>query len=65
VLFPSEYRTAFTAGQQAAITGILERDPRPHYHDDPERIYGMSFAGHNVRFRVQDDTAIVCGVEKL
>ena len=65
VVFPDEWRHLFTAGQQAAIIGILERDPRPHYHDDPERVYGMTFAGYNVRFRVQGSSAIVCGAEKI
>ena len=62
--FPEELRRGFTPEQQKAIIGILERDPRPHYHDDPERIYGMSFAGHDVRFCVQGGTARVCAVEK-
>jgi len=62
--FPGELRRGFTPEQQKAIIGILERDPRPHYHDDPERIYGMSFAGHDVRFCVQGGTARVCAVEK-
>lgn len=31
---------------------VLSLDPRPSYHDDPEREYGLSFAGMNVRFKV-------------
>lgn len=65
VVWPEQWRQGFTSEQQAAIIGILSRDPRPHYHDDPERIYGMPFAGYDVRFRVQDSTAHVCGVIKL
>lgn len=65
VVFPDEWRHLFTAEQQAAIIGILERDPRPHYHDDPDRVYGMTFAGYNVRFRVQGSSATVCGAEKI
>ena len=65
VVFPDEWRYLFTAEQQAAIIGILERDPRPHYHDDPDRVYGMTFAGYNVRFRVQGSSATVCGAEKI
>lgn len=33
---------------------ILSLDPRPSYHDDPERIYGLSYAECNIRFRVED-----------
>ena len=63
VEFPEIWRKSFTAEQQEAITGILERDPRPHYHDDPERIYGMTFAGRDVHFFVREQTAVVCGIE--
>ena len=63
VEFPEELRQGFSREQQEALVGILERDPRPHYHDDPERLYGMSFAGRNVRFRVQGRTALICSVE--
>ena len=65
VEFPDSLRKGFTVEQQAAILGILERDPRPHYHDDPERVYGMPFAGRDVRFRVYGGKAVVCGVELL
>ena len=64
VEFPEVLRKGFSPEQQGAIIGILERDPRPHYHADPERIYGMTFAGYNVRFRVEGQTAFVCAVER-
>ena len=35
-----------------SLVQTLSLDPRPSYHDDPEREYGMSFAGMNVRFKV-------------
>ena len=35
-----------------ALVEVLSLDPRPSYHDDPERVYGLSFAGYNVRFMV-------------
>ena len=35
-----------------ALVQTLSLDPRPSYHDDPEREYGLSFAGMNVRFKV-------------
>ena len=37
-----------------ALVETLRLDPRPSYHDDPERVYGLSFAGYNVRFTVSD-----------
>lgn len=38
-----------------ALIQVLELDPRPSYQNDPERIYGMSFCGCNVKFRVTGD----------
>ena len=35
-----------------SLVETLSLDPRPSYHDDPEREYGLSFAGMNVRFKV-------------
>lgn len=37
-----------------ALERVLAEDPRPHYHTDDGRVYGMTFAGVNVRFKVQD-----------
>lgn len=37
----------------AALQGILARDPRPRYQDDPDRVYGMQFAGREVKFTVR------------
>ena len=45
------------------VREILAADPRPAYQDDPERVYGMSYAGVNVRFRVTDGAIHVIAVE--
>ena len=50
--------------QQAAI-GVLAQDPRPSYQNDPERIYGLPFAGFDIRFRVQDDTLTVIEIKEI
>ncbi len=42
--------------QRAALLGVLAQDPRPQYQDDPKRVYGMSFGGWDVKFRVQSGT---------
>ncbi|MGN0073197.1 MAG: tRNA (N6-threonylcarbamoyladenosine(37)-N6)-methyltransferase TrmO [Coriobacteriales bacterium] len=41
-----------------ALLETLACDPRPAFHNDPERLYGMTFAGHEVKFRV-DATSVV------
>ena len=36
--------------------------PRPSYQDDPARVYGMRFAGYEVRFTVAEGVLTVCGI---
>lgn len=48
-----------------ALVQTLSLDPRPSYHDDPDRIYGMSFEGLNVRFKVDGKVLEVVSVGKL
>lgn len=50
--------------KRAALLGVLAGDPRPSYQNDPQRVYGMSFAGLNVKFTVREDTLTVTAVEK-
>ena len=49
--------------QREALLGVLACDPRPRYQDDPERVYGLSFAGKNVRFTVEKGVLTVLAVE--
>ena len=51
-----------TEEQTAALTQVLAQDPRPPYQKDPERVYGMSYGGYEVKFRVQDDLLTVLSV---
>ena len=44
---------AFDAEHVEALKEILASDPRPHYHDDPTRIYSFEFAGKEVKFRIK------------
>lgn len=46
-----------------ALVQVLGLDPRPSYHDDPERVYGLSFAGYNIRFKVNGNVLEVTDVE--
>ena len=48
-----------------ALREVLAQDPRPPFHHDPERVYGMPFAGCDVRFRVSDGVVYVVEVKKL
>ena len=55
VVFPDEFRAFFSEDDFTALCKVLELDPRPQYHSDPERVYGMPFAGYDVRFRVSNE----------
>ncbi|HIT94266.1 MAG TPA: tRNA (N6-threonylcarbamoyladenosine(37)-N6)-methyltransferase TrmO [Candidatus Faecivivens stercoripullorum] len=46
-----------------ALQKVLAHDPRPSYQHDPERVYGMAFAGMEVKFRVDGDLLTVAAVE--
>lgn len=56
VVVPDSVAARFSAEKLAALRAVLAHDPRPHYHDDPERVYGFEFAGHELHFRVDGDT---------
>ena len=64
VEFPPELLARVPEDKRGALTGVLAHDPRPSYQQDPERVYGMVFAGMNVRFRVCGGRLTVCSVEK-
>ena len=42
----------FSPEQLLSLKKILAIDPRPHYQDDPDRVYGMPFAEYDIRFKV-------------
>ena len=48
--------------KRAAAIGVLSHDPRPSYQRKPERIYGLTFAGFDIRFRVTEDILTVVEV---
>lgn len=63
--FPPELLEIYPVQKRQAILGVLAQDPRPAYVQDPERIYGVSFAGYDVKFRVNDGVLTVCDVVPL
>ena len=46
-----------------ALKETLSLDPRPSYHKDPSREYGLSFSGFNVRFKVSDGVLTVISID--
>jgi tRNA-Thr(GGU) m(6)t(6)A37 methyltransferase TsaA len=65
VVFPQQWIVMIPEEKRAGIMGVLAQDPRPAYHDFPERIYGVEYAGFDVRFTVEHGVLTVCEVESL
>ena len=63
VTIPEDLAKRLPEGKTEALKRVLSMDPRPGYQDDPERVYGFPFAGVEVKFRVEDRTAIVTSIE--
>ena len=59
VIIPETMQNKIPAKHLTALTGVLAQDPRPGYSDDPLRVYGITFAGMNVRFTVEEDRLTV------
>ena len=55
VIMSDQCAAMFTPEQLRTLIRTLELDPRPHYQDDPDRIYGLMFDGHDLHFRVRGD----------
>ncbi len=51
--------------KRSALLGVLSHDPRPSYQHDPDRVYGLDFAGCNVKFTVRENTLQVERITKI
>lgn len=63
VEIPEQIKESFDRRFIETVTEILENDPRPSYHRDPERIYGFPYAGYEIKFRVQNDLLTVVEIK--
>ena len=61
--FPENLKQRLPAEKQEAICQVLSHDPRPSYQKDSDRVYGLSFAGHDIRFTVKDTVLTVVDVQ--
>ena len=62
VVFPDELLKKLPQNKREAALGVLAHDPRPSYQRDPKRIYGLTFAGYDIRFQVKDGVLTVLEV---
>lgn len=63
VVFPPELLNLLPEMHRNAAAALLAEDPRPGYLDDPARVYGVLFAGFDIRFQVDGDLLTVVAVE--
>jgi len=63
VEFPAELMEKVPEARREGLTAVLAQDPRPAYQNVPDRVYGMSFGGVEVKFTVKDDLLTVTAVE--
>lgn len=59
VIIPQSVSSKFNDSELEALRKVLELDPRPQYHDDPKKVYGMMYAGKDVKFCVADGVLTV------
>ncbi|MBQ2948686.1 MAG: tRNA (N6-threonylcarbamoyladenosine(37)-N6)-methyltransferase TrmO [Clostridia bacterium] len=65
VVFPPALLQQIEEEKREALRGVLENDPRPSYQNDPNRVYGVAFAGKNVKFTVDGGVLTVRGIESI
>ena len=64
VSFPPALLSLLPEDKRDATIGVLSHDPRPSYQRSPERVYGLSFAGYDIRFTVEENILTVREVLK-
>lgn len=63
--FPAVQLNKVPVEKQNAMKEILAHDPRPSYQNSPERVYGLTFGGCNLRFTVEGRTLHVISADKI
>ncbi len=64
VVIPDALLPRVPAERLEALRGVLAQDPRPHYQNDPARVYGFGFAGMEVKFSVDGNRLTVKAIER-
>lgn len=57
--FPERLLELLPQDKRDAAIGVLSHDPRPSYQRNPERVYGLPFAGFDIRFTVKENVLTV------
>lgn len=64
VSFPQQLRASMSDADVRTIIAALQQDPRPHYHNDGTRIYGMPYRNKDIKFCVKGNTVEVISVSE-
>ena len=65
VAFPDALLAILPAEKRQAAISVLSHDPRPSYQRKPDRVYGLTFAGYDIRFTVEDTILTVVAVDPV
>lgn len=63
--FPQHLLELLPENKRDAALELLSHDPRPSYQAQTDRVYGLSFAGFDIRFSVSSNILTVIDVIKL
>ena len=63
VSFPEHLLEKLPPEKRQAAIGVLSHDPRPPYQRTPDRVYGLVFAGFDIRFTISENKLTVLAVE--
>lgn len=63
VIIPTEIEARLNPLTLPSLRDTLSLDPRPRYHHDPTKVYGMPFDGHDIHFRVAENAVIVVAID--
>ncbi len=62
VQIPDRWLNLIPQDKRDALFGLLAQDPRPGYRRNDPRRFGVTFAGFDIRFTVEDGTLTVCEI---
>ena len=62
VEIPNAMLQKIDADKRDSLVELLRQDPRPHYQDDAERVYGLKFGNHEIKFRVEREQLTVIDI---
>ena len=65
VVIPDGVASQIPQEHLEALKATLAQDPRPRYHDDPERVYGMPYLDWDIRFKVEENVLTVVECVKI